>query len=39
MLKGKTLEYYTTKIAGINLDFEIIIEMTCAYFEIAQVQE
>jgi hypothetical protein len=34
ILKSKILEYYTTKIAGINLDFEIIIEITYIYFEI-----
>jgi hypothetical protein len=35
ILKSKVLEYYTIKITSINLDFEIIIEMTCVYFEIA----
>jgi hypothetical protein len=39
MLKGKALEYYTTKITGINLDFETMIEITYAYFKITQVQE
>jgi hypothetical protein len=39
ILKNKALEYYTTKMAGINLDFEIIIKITCAYFEIAQIRE
>jgi hypothetical protein len=39
ILKGKTLEYYITKITGINLDFEIMIKITCVYFEIIQVQE
>jgi hypothetical protein len=34
ILKSKVLEYYTTKIAGINLDFETIIEITYTYFEI-----
>jgi hypothetical protein len=34
MLKSKVLEYYTTKITGINLDFEIIIKITYVYFEI-----
>jgi hypothetical protein len=34
ILKSKVLEYYTTKIAGMNLDFETIIEITYAYFEI-----
>jgi hypothetical protein len=33
MLKSKALEYYITKITGINLDFETIIKITCAYFE------
>jgi hypothetical protein len=39
MLKSKAFEYYTTKIAGINLDFKTIIEITYVYFEIVQVQE
>jgi hypothetical protein len=39
ILKDKALEYYTTKIASMNLDFETIIEMTCSYFEIVQVRE
>jgi hypothetical protein len=34
ILKGKVLEYYTTKITSINLDFETIIKMTYAYFKI-----
>jgi hypothetical protein len=34
ILKSKTLEYYTTKIAGMNLDFEIMIEITYTYFKI-----
>jgi hypothetical protein len=34
ILKGNTLEYYTIKIAGINLDFKIMIKMTYTYFEI-----
>jgi hypothetical protein len=39
ILKSKVLEYYTTKIAGINLDFETMIKITYAYFEITQVRE
>ena len=38
ILKNKALEYYTTKITSINLDFEIIIKITYVYFEITQVQ-
>jgi hypothetical protein len=34
MLKSKVLEYYTTKITGINLDFKTIIKITYAYFKI-----
>jgi hypothetical protein len=34
MLKSKVLEYYITKITSMNLDFETMIEMTYAYFEI-----
>jgi hypothetical protein len=39
ILKGKILEYYTTKITSINLDFETIIEITYVYFEIIQIRE
>jgi hypothetical protein len=39
ILKSKVLEYYTTKITSINLDFETIIKITYTYFKITQVQE
>jgi hypothetical protein len=37
ILKSKVLEYYTTKIVGINLDFETMIKITYAYFKIVQI--